>query len=65
MTQNGTLLIKMKTRLLIIIIGIVLTSTVFCTHQYLMYECGKLPVFMETPYTPTLWKCLEIWENKT
>ncbi len=55
----------MKTRTKLIIIGIVLAFTVFGTHQYLIYECGKLPVFMKTPYNPTLWKCLEIWENKT
>ena len=54
----------MKTRLLIIL-GIVLTSIVFGTYQSLMYSCGTLPVFMETPYSPTLWKCLDIWENQS
>lgn len=52
----------MKTRLLIIL-GIVLTAIVFGTHQSLMYSCGTLPVFMETPRNPNLWNCLEIWEN--
>ena len=38
---------------------------VFGAHQYLMYQCGMLPVFMETPRNPNLWNCLEIWENQS
>ncbi len=55
---------KMKTRYKIIIVGIALTSIVFGTYQSLMYQCGTLPIFMETPKTPNLWNCLEIWENR-
>lgn len=55
----------MKTKLKFIIIGIVLTSIVFGTYQSLMYQCGTLPVFMETPRNPNLWNCLEIWENQS
>ena len=54
----------MKTRHKIIIVGIVLATMVFGTHQYLMYQCGTLPVFMQTPRSPNLWNCLEIWENQ-
>ena len=27
-----------------------------------MYQCGTLPVFVETPRNPNLWSCLQIWE---
>jgi hypothetical protein len=55
----------MKTRYKIIIVGIVLTTIVFGTHQSLMHQCGTLPVFMETPRNPNLWNCLEIWEKQS
>jgi len=55
----------MKNRHKIIIVGIVLATIVFGTHQYLMYQCGTLPVFMQTPRSPNLWNCLEIWENQS
>jgi len=55
----------MKSRLLIIFVGIVLTSIIFGTHQYLMYQCGTLPTFAETPRSPNLWNCLQIWENQS
>jgi hypothetical protein len=55
----------MKTRYKIIIVGIVLTTIIFGTHQYLMYQCGTLPIFMQTPRSPNLWNCLEIWENQS
>lgn len=29
-----------------------------------MYQCGTLPVFMETPRSPTLQNCLEIWKHQ-
>lgn len=54
----------MKTRFLIII-GIVMASIVFGTYQSLMYNCGTMPVFMETPNKPTLWKCLDIWKHQS
>jgi len=53
----------MKTRIKIIIVGIVLTTIVFGTHQSLMYQCGTLPIFMQTPRSPNLWNCLEIWSE--
>ena len=55
----------MKTRTKVIIIGIVLTTTIFGIQQSLLYQCGTLPIFMETPRTPNLWNCLEIWENQS
>ena len=54
----------MKT-LFLIIIGIVLASIVFGTYQSLMYQCGTLSVFMETPRNPNLWNCLEIWKTQS
>ena len=63
--KNNRIGKKIKTRYKIIIIGIVLASIVFGTHQYLMYQCGTLPVFMETPRSPNLWNCLEILENQS
>ena len=51
----------MKTRLKIIIVGIILASISFGTYQYIMYQCGTLPIYMETPRNPSLWHCLEIW----
>ena len=30
-----------------------------------MYQCGTMPVFMETPRSPILWKCLDIWKNQS
>ncbi|MGY5147907.1 MAG: hypothetical protein ACW9W4_07910 [Candidatus Nitrosopumilus sp. bin_7KS] len=54
----------MKTRYKIIIIGIVLATTIFGTYQSLMYQCGTLPIYMETPKNPNLWHCLEIWEKQ-
>ena len=49
----------------IVISGIIIAIAGFGTYQYLMYDCSTLPVFSETPYTPSIWKCLEIWENKS
>ena len=54
----------MKTRLLIII-GIILTSIIFGTYQSIMYQCGTMPVFVETPRNPTLWKCLDMWKHQS
>ena len=54
----------MKNRILIIA-GIVIVATGFGVYQYLMYDCGTLPIFSETPYNPTIGKCLEIWQNKS
>ena len=55
----------MKTRYKIIIVVIILTAIVFASYQYLMYGCGTMPVFMETPRMPNLWSCLEIWEHQS
>ena len=54
----------MKTNLKVIIIVIVAVSIPFGAYQYVMYECGKLSVFMHTPSTPTIWKCIEIWKHQ-
>ena len=53
----------MKTRLLIVV-GIILTTFVFGSYQYVMYECGTLPVFTQTPKMPDLGYCLQIWGNQ-
>ncbi|MEX0863179.1 hypothetical protein [Nitrosopumilus sp.] len=55
----------MKTRTLILIVGIILTSIIFGTYQSILYQCGTMPVFMETPRSPTLWKCLDIWKHQS
>lgn len=52
----------MKTKILLVI-GLVAASVVFGTYQLLMYQCSTLPIFVETPYQPDLWKCLKIWEH--
>lgn len=54
----------MKCRSKIILIVIILTIAIIGTYQSLMYQCGTLSIFMETPRDPNLWNCLEIWENK-
>lgn len=54
-----------KTRLKVIVIGIILASVSFGTYQSVMYTCGTMPVFMETPREPTLWKCLDIWKHQS
>ena len=54
----------MKTKFKTIIAGVVIAASILGAYQYFIYECGTLPVFMETPSSPTLWKCLEIWENQ-
>ena len=54
----------MKTNFKVIIIVIVLSSIPFGAYQYFMYDCGTLPVFMHTPSTPTIWKCMEIWKHQ-
>ena len=51
----------MKARLLIIG-GIVAASLIFGTYQYIMYQCGTLLVYVETPRQPNLWTCLQIWD---
>ena len=55
----------MKNKYKIILVGIILSIISFGVSQYVMYECTTMPIFMETPYNPTLWKCLEIWENQS
>lgn len=54
----------MKTRKLILI-GIIVPSIIFGTYQSIMYQCETLPVFVETPRNPNLWKCLGIWEHQS
>ena len=54
----------MKTRLLIIV-GIIAVILIIGTHQSLLYQCGTLPIYMETPRNPNLWNCLEIWEKQS
>ena len=53
----------MNTRHYLIIAGIVIGISILGVYQYFMYQCGTLPIFMETPYTATIWNCLEIMEN--
>ena len=55
----------MKTNFKVMIIVIVLASIPFGAYQYFMYECETLPVFMHTPSTPTIWKCMEIWKHQS
>ncbi len=53
----------MKTRFKIVILAIIIATIIIGSYQYLMFQCGTLAVFMETPRTPNFWKCLEIWQN--
>ncbi len=55
----------MKTRYKIITIGLVLTTIVFGSYQYVMYECGTMSIFKDTPRMPNLLNCLSIWEHQS
>ena len=54
----------MKTRLKIILTGIILTFGIFGAYQSIMYQCENIPMFAQTPANPTLLKCLSIWEHQ-